>query len=138
MRNRFGMTRLRIPRASAVSPLADLRIRAGEGGVAGRRASSHDNEFLTSMRGQRRECLFATVFENQRDGLSQIREALFTRFALAICTGNFSAVGDVPWAMLSAIALNSSRMPHSTFALSAAAMRLRNPLDHQTANRYLV
>jgi hypothetical protein len=36
------------------------------------------------------------MFQNQRDGLTEIREALFMRLALTIRTGNFRAVRNVP------------------------------------------
>lgn len=84
----------------ALFPRAELRIHADGGAVAVRRASSDDNEFLTSVRRQRAECLLSTMFQNQRDGLTKIREALFTRFALTISTGNFRAVRDVPGTVL--------------------------------------
>ena len=40
------------------------------------------------------------MFQNECDGLAKIREALFTRLALAICAGNFRTVGDGPRAVL--------------------------------------
>ena len=84
----------------ALFPRAELRTHVDGGAVAVRRVSSDDNEFLTSVRRQRAECLLSTMFQNQRDGLTKIREALFTRFALTISTGNFRAVRDVPGTVL--------------------------------------
>lgn len=79
--------------------LAELRIHADGGAAATRRASSDDNEFLTCLRRQRAESLLPAVLQNQRDGLTQIREALFTRLALAVSARNFRTVRDVPRAI---------------------------------------
>ena len=37
------------------------------------------------------------MLKNEGDGLAKVRNAFFTRFALAVGAGNFGAVGDVPW-----------------------------------------
>jgi hypothetical protein len=39
------------------------------------------------------------VLKNERDGLAEVREALFPRFALTVRAGNFRAIGDVPQAV---------------------------------------
>jgi len=40
------------------------------------------------------------MFEDQRDRFTKVSEALFARFALAVCAGDFGAIGDAPWAVL--------------------------------------
>jgi hypothetical protein len=88
------------PRAYALYLPAELRIHTDGGAAATHRASSDDNEFLTCLHGQRAEGLLSAVFQNQRDGLTQIRKALFTRLALAVSARNFRAVRDIPRAIL--------------------------------------
>jgi hypothetical protein len=114
----------------ALCPRAELRTHVDGGAVAVRRVSSDDNEFLPSVRGQRAECLLSTMFQNQRDGLAKVREALFMRFALTISTRNFRAVRDVPGTVL----LNDRRefITHTSLYRCQAAKTMAR-LNHLAA-----
>jgi hypothetical protein len=124
------------PRACVPCPHAERRTHGAEGAAAIHRASSNDNEFLPCVHRQRAEGLFPAMFQNQSDGLTQIRQAFFTRFALTIGAGNLRAIRDVPRAILldnrrELVAhasfyrrhTRASRVPACSHALIASASR---------------
>ena len=59
-------------------------------------ATSNDHEFRVGVRRKGAERLVTPVLQNQGDGLTQVREALFPRLALTIGTGDLRAVGNEP------------------------------------------
>ena len=88
------------PRARVLCPLCATRSRAGEdaGGVP--EASSDFDDLLLGLGRQGTQGFLASVRQNERNCLAKVRQAFFTRFPLAVGTGHFGAIGDVPWAVL--------------------------------------
>src|SRR5450759_1002581 len=88
------------PKVRALCPLCATRSRAGEdaGGVPP--ASSDYDEFLLGVRRQGTQGFLASVLQDEGNRLAKVRQAFFTRFPLAVGSGHFGAIRDVPWAVL--------------------------------------
>lgn len=87
----MGVTRLR------VLPKRMFLARSGEGDAEVPRASSDHNKFLFRLRRHAAQRFFPSVIENQGNRFSKVGQALLARFALAVRTGHFGAVCDIPW-----------------------------------------
>ena len=79
--------------------VAVTSIRTGEdaGGVP--HASSDDDEFLLGVGKQGTQRFLPSVLQDEGNRLAKVRQAFFTRFPLAVGSGHFGAVRDVPWAV---------------------------------------
>ena len=74
----------------------EAHTRIAAGGAEGVLASSEHEEFLARIRGDRTQGFFAAVFEDERDGFAEAREAFLTGSPLSVCARDLSAIGDVP------------------------------------------
>jgi len=64
------------------------------------RVSSDNYGFLPGVGRQSSQGFFAPVLKNQGNGLAQVRQAFFTRFALAVGAGHLSAIRHEPRTVL--------------------------------------
>ena len=88
------------PKVRVLCPLCATRSRACEGAEAAPRASSDYDEFLLGVGRQGTQGFLASVLQDQSNCLPKVRQAFFARFSLAVGSGHFGAVRDVPWAVL--------------------------------------
>jgi hypothetical protein len=58
--------------------------------------SSNHDEFLPGIGRQGTQAFLSSVFQNQSNHLTKVRQTFFTRLALAISRGHFGAVSDIP------------------------------------------
>jgi hypothetical protein len=62
--------------------------------------SSNDDELLFRLRRYGPERFFTPMLKDHSDGFPEVCQAFLAGCALTICSRNFSAIGDVPWAVL--------------------------------------
>src|SRR5215831_10520874 len=120
------MSRLRIlPWTCVPCLLFAQHSHAGASAGGALRVSSDDDKFLPCIRRGGAQRLLASMLQNQCDCFTKIREALFTRFALAVGSGHLRAIRDVHGPSCSTSAVNSLCM--SLFYRRQLCVRTRWP-----------
>ena len=88
------------PKVRALCLICVIRSRDGEDTAGVRQASSDYDEFLSGVWRQGTQGLFASILQDEGNRLAKARQAFFTRFPLAIGSGHFGAIRDMPRAVL--------------------------------------
>lgn len=83
-------------RASVRRPRASGSSRTGEGGGEAHHASSDEDGLALGVVRHPPQRVVTPILKDERDGLPQAVQALFSRPALAVCAWNLGAVGDEP------------------------------------------
>ena len=81
-------------------PPSAIRNHVGGDGGAAPRASSDHYQLLPGFGRQRAQGLLSSVIENQGNRLAKIRQTFLARLSLPIGAWHFSAIPDIPWAVL--------------------------------------
>ena len=88
------------PRVCAHCPPSAIRNHVGGDAGAAPRASSDHYQLLPGFGRQRAQGLLSSVIENQGNRLAKIRQTFLARLSLPIGAWHFSAIPDIPWAVL--------------------------------------
>lgn len=88
------------PKGNAPYLPGGRRTRSGGGVGSTPRASSDDDKLLFRLRSYGTERFFTPMLQDHGNCFPEAREAFFAGCALTICSWNFSAIRDVPWAVL--------------------------------------
>ena len=88
------------PKASVACPPGATRSRAAADGEGVPRTLSDHDEFLLGVGRNGAQRILSPLLQNQGNRLSKVRQAVFTRSALAVCAGHLGAVRNTPWAVL--------------------------------------
>ena len=72
-----------------------IRNRDDAGAGAALCISSHDYEFLLGIWRHGAQRFFASMFQNQRDRFTKVRDAFFARLALTVSPRHLCAIGDI-------------------------------------------
>jgi hypothetical protein len=116
------------PKVRVLCPLCAIRSRAGEDAGEVPQASSDYDEFLLGVGRQRTQRFLPSVIQNERDCLTKVSQAFFARSSLAVGAGHFSAIRDVPRAILldnrRELVMHASILPPVAPTLAARLRRL--------------
>src|SRR6266851_6141128 len=97
----------------------------------------HLSEFSRCFSGIEAGARLASVLQDQDNRLAKVRQAFFTRFPLAVGSGHFGAICDVPWAVLldnrHELIVHASILPPP--ALIRVGSRVRSALGRKRATR---